>query len=96
MCTIYKCSNCTQIIHKLSNLLSIVDFENMTNKSTEFNRTLIDLQNRASAVIKSLSTPPNDSPLPDISAMYNSHQRSNFYILQTHKNLNTTKDTLSS
>ena len=59
--------------------------------------SLIDLQNRASDVIKSLSTPPNDSPLPDISTMYNSHKTSNFYILETiHKTLNTTKDTFSS
>ena len=57
----------------------------------------IDLQNRASDVIKSLSTPPNDSPLPDISAMYNSNKTSNFYILEAiHKSLNTTKDTFSS
>ena len=59
--------------------------------------TLIDLQNRASDVIKSLSTLPNDSPLPDIYAMYNSHKASNFYILEAiHKTLNTTKDTFSS
>ena len=63
------------ITQKCLTIISFVENDNFQNLNHEHQMSLQDLQNQACDLIRKLSHPPEDIPLPDIRDIYNKNKK---------------------
>ena len=72
---IHKYLEIHYITQKCLTIISFVENDNFQNLNHEHQMSLQDLQNQACDLIRKLSDPPEDIPLPDIRDIYNKNKK---------------------